>query len=104
FTERFSFHRISASLLIAGSAWLLGLCTVFSFNVWADFNIIGEMNFFESIDLVTTNIMLPLGGLLTAIFVGWFVKHDLLRHELHLDSRRFFQVWQWLLRYISPVA
>jgi NSS family neurotransmitter:Na+ symporter len=104
FTERFGFHRISACLLIAGCAWLLGLCTVFSFNDWTDFNFIGEMNFFESIDFVTTNIMLPLGGLLTAIFVGWFIKHDLLRHELQLDSRGFFQVWQWLLRYISPLA
>ena len=104
FTERFGFHRISACLLIAGCAWLLGLCTVFSFNDWSDLNLIGGMNFFELIDFVTTSIMLPLGGLLTAIFVGWFVKHDLLRQELHLDSRRFFQIWQWLLRYISPVA
>ena len=83
-TERFRFHRISASLLIALAAWLLGLGTVFSFNVWVDKKILWDLNFFGLIDFITTNIMLPLGGLLTAIYVGWRVNRELIVHELKL--------------------
>lgn len=103
-TERFRFHRISASLLIALGAWLLGLGTVFSFNVWVDKKILWDLNFFGLIDFLTTNVMLPLGGLLTAIYVGWRVKRELIEHELKLDSMRFVRVWHWVLRYISPLA
>jgi len=52
-------------------AWLLGLGSVFSFNLIADTHFIGERNFFESMDFFTSNIMLPMGGLFTALFVGW---------------------------------
>ena len=103
-TERFRFHRISASLLIALAAWLLGLGTVFSFNVWVDKKILWDLNFFGLIDFITTNIMLPLGGLLTAIYVGWRVNREFIAHELKLDSDRFVRVWHWLLRYVSPLA
>ena len=48
--------------------------------------------------------MLPLGGLLTAIYVGWRVNRELIVHELKLDSDRFVRVWHWLLRYVSPLA
>ncbi|MGB3609818.1 MAG: sodium-dependent transporter [Cellvibrio sp.] len=103
-TERFRFHRISASLLVALAAWLLGLGTVFSFNIWVDKKILWDMNFFGLIDFITTNVMLPLGGFLTAVYVGWRVKRELVDHELHLDSARFVRIWYWLLRYVSPIA
>ena len=103
-TERFRFHRISASLLIALAAWLLGLGTVFSFNIWVDKKILWDLNFFGLIDFITTNVMLPLGGLLTAIYVGWRVNREFIVHELKLDSERFVRVWHWLLRYVSPLA
>jgi NSS family neurotransmitter:Na+ symporter len=104
FSERFHFHRISASLLIAGSAWVLGLGTVFSFNDWAEFKPLWGMTVFGLIDFATTNVLLPLGGLLIAVFVGWFLKRELIEHELALDSVRFRRVWYWLLRYVSPLA
>src|SRR5690606_17624136 len=103
-SERFHFHRISANLLIAGSAWLLGLGTVFSFNDWAEIKPLWGMTFFALIDFITTNVMLPLGGFLLAIFVGWIVRRDILEQELALDSATFRRIWYVLLRYVSPVA
>lgn len=103
-TERFGFHRISANLLIVSCAWLLGLGTVFSFNDWADVKPFWGMNFFGVLDFVTTNLLLPLGGLLTAIFVGWVVKYSLIAQELKLDPRRLVRTWYWILRYVSPIA
>ncbi len=103
-TEKFGLKRLSANLLIAGSAWFVGLGTVLSFNDWKAITLIGKFNFFGLVDFVTTNLMLPLGGLLMAIFVGWVVRRDILRNELRQESERFFNLWYWVLRYISPLA
>lgn len=103
-TEKFGLKRLNANLLIAGSAWFVGLGTVLSFNDWEGVTLVGKFNFFGLVDFVTTNLMLPLGGLLMAIFVGWVVRRDILRNELRQESERFFNLWYWVLRYISPLA
>lgn len=103
-TERFGIKRLSANLLIGASAWFVGLGTVLSFNDWEGVKLVGKFNFFGLVDFVTTNLMLPLGGLLMAIFVGWVVRRDILRNELGQESERFFNLWYWVLRYISPMA
>lgn len=102
--ERFGFHRISASLLVAGAAWLLGLGSVLSFNQWSDQELLWGMNFYSCLDFFTTNLLLPSGGLLTAIFVGWIMKRELAAHEMQQDHPTLLAVWRWVLRYISPIA
>jgi NSS family neurotransmitter:Na+ symporter len=102
--ERFGFHRISASLLVAGVAWLLGLGSVLSFNQWSDQELLWGMNFYSCLDFFTTNLLLPSGGLLTAIFVGWIMKRELAAHEMQQDHPKLLMVWRWVLRYVSPIA
>ena len=102
--ERFGFHRISASLLVAGAAWLLGLGSVLSFNQWSEQELLWGMNFYSCLDFFTTNLLLPSGGLLTAIFVGWIMKRELAAHEMQQDHPRLLTVWRWILRYVSPIA
>lgn len=101
--ERFAFHRLSASLLIASCAWLLGLGTVFSFNDWSQFKPILGMTIFDFIDFITASVMLPLGGLAIAIYVGWFMQQRPLRLELQAESSSFVANWLWLLRYVTPL-
>ncbi|HEY7885358.1 MAG TPA: sodium-dependent transporter [Cellvibrionaceae bacterium] len=102
-TERFGFHRLSASLSITSCAWLLGLGTVVSFNDWAGIKPLLGMTVFELIDFISASVLLPLGGLLMAIYVGWFMKQRPLRRELRLDSSAMFSRWFWLVRFITPV-
>lgn len=104
FHERFGFHRISASLLVAGAAWLLGLGSVLSFNEWSDQELLWGKNFYSCLDFFTTNLLLPIGGLLTAIFVGWRMKREMVAHEMQQDNPRLLVIWRWILRYISPIA
>lgn len=103
-SERFGFHRISACFIVALAAWLLGLGSVLSFNEWSDKQILWGMNFYKCLDFFTTNLLLPSGGLLTALFVGWVMKRELSFHEMQQDSSKLLTLWLWVLRYISPVA
>lgn len=97
------FTRLTASLAICGFAWFLGLGTVLSFNEWGDYKLF-DKTFFDMLDFLTSNIMLPLGGLLIAVFVGWFMSSDMIKAEMKMKNETVFTVWRFVLRFISPVA
>ena len=103
--ERHGFSRISAAAWSGGGAWLLGLATIFSFNVWS-----GEpyqwqgMTVFDMLDYLTANIMLPLGGLLIAIFAGWRMRRASLLDELDIADGRLFRFWYVLIRFVAPLG
>lgn len=103
-TERFSMNRQVATLLFSVLGWLLGMGTVFSFNRWSgeEYQLFG-MTVFELLDFVTANIMLPLSGLLIAIFAGWVMKRSVVYKELNLSLVRF-NLWRALCRVIAPVC
>jgi NSS family neurotransmitter:Na+ symporter len=97
--------RIYAATLCGGVVWLLGVGSVFSFNIWSgeEYQIFGK-TFFDILDYLTANIMLPLGGLLIAIFAGWRLRRSSCEEELALGSPRAFNLWYTVIRYVSPVA
>ncbi len=66
--------RGQAAIAISFFVWVLGIGSALSFNVWSDFHLISEKNFLDSMDFLANQILLPLGGMLIAIFVGWFMK------------------------------
>ena len=101
--ERFNLSRITAALWSGLATWLLGLGTVFSFNVWEELKFFG-LNFFQFLDFLTSNIMLPLGGILIAVFAGWLMKVELTKAELNIHNSTVYLIWQALVRYIAPVA
>jgi len=97
----------SISLIEPGVAWLieslLGIGTVLSFNLWKDYTIAGN-TFFDVMDFVTASVMLPLIGLLIALFAGWVMKRDQAKEALSDTSPLLLAIWHWLLRYVSPLA
>jgi len=103
--ENRSMTRVRASIWVGVSVWLLGLGSVFSFNIWsgAEFQLFGK-TFFDLLDYLTANIMLPMGGLLIAIFAGWRMTRDSSVEEFNLRFNFFYRVWRLLIRYITPVA
>ncbi len=98
-------NRLASCLLLGGIAWLLGFTAVLSFNDWADFKpwfLLGRTPF-DFLDFMTAQVMLPLGGLFIAIFVGWFMQRDIVRSEMAGESHPLYDIWEFVLRYISPV-
>ncbi|MDH5514943.1 MAG: sodium-dependent transporter [Gammaproteobacteria bacterium] len=101
--------RVNASVVAGISTWLFGLLTVFSFNIWSDFKPLAvgkfaDMTLFDLLDYLTANIMLPLGGLLIAIFAVWKMSRASTVDELNMGDRFFYPLWRFLVRYITPIA
>lgn len=101
--ESHGFKRLSANLLLGLIAWLVGLGTVFSFNIWADYKVAG-FTFFDFLDFLSSSIMLPLSGILIALIVGWLMKPDIVRQELADERPLIFKCWKTILRYISLLS
>jgi NSS family neurotransmitter:Na+ symporter len=100
--------RVYASVWIGVLIWLMGLGSIFSFNIWKDKTwsipyLFKDANFFATLDYLTANIMLPMGGLFIAIFAAWLMRESSSREELATWSP-IYRVWLFLTRYIAPVA
>ncbi len=100
--EKYSFSRAEATVRLSSLTWLLGIGTLLSFNHLSDVTLFG-MTFFDLLDNFTSKIMLPLGGLLMAIFVGFIVKRKIVSDELEM-SQTLFNFWRFIIRFIAPVA
>jgi len=108
--ERFGLRRQLAALYVCLSLFILGLGPVFSFNIWKEWRPLAaidrfaEFGYFEILDYLTANLMMPVSGLLLAIFVGWLVKPEAIANELQMKYPALFRTWFWLLRWVVPVS
>lgn len=102
--ENKGFSRQKACVWSGAVAWLLGLVTVFSFNIWKNVKLF-ERTFFELTDYLTANLMLPIGGFCIAVFAGWIMKQEHSKAELDLPGEHLnFIVWKFLVSYVAPAA
>ena len=100
--ENHGMNRIYASVFIGIITWFIGLGSLLSFNLWSEHKLFG-LNFFDLLDYLTANIMLPLGGLFIAIFAGWLMKTDSTKNELN-TTKNGYNIWLILVRFVAPVA
>ncbi|MDG1463015.1 MAG: sodium-dependent transporter, partial [Gammaproteobacteria bacterium] len=101
--ESFDFKRPVAASLIGLLIWALGFLTVLSFNALSDFTFLNG-TFFDNLDYLTSNIMMPLGGLAVAVFCGWVMCTHSSASELDPEAGSGYRVWRLLSRYVAPVA
>jgi neurotransmitter:Na+ symporter, NSS family len=101
-------HGISRRRVVIGAAivcFLLGVPASLSFGVMAELTVFGK-NWFDLMDFLANNLMLPIGGLGTALFVGWAWRAPALRAlsndgQLH---QPWAPVWLFILRYLAPAG
>ncbi|MNQ57005.1 hypothetical protein D3C85_711450 [compost metagenome] len=101
--EKFSMGRIKAVLLSGAAVWLLSLGSVLSFNAWSEVTLLGK-TFFDGLDFLTSNLMMPLGGLFTVLFTGWVMKRALAAQAIGLEQNGGFGLWWLAIRWITPLA
>ncbi|ABM63157.1 sodium-dependent transporter [Halorhodospira halophila] len=100
--ETRGWKRPKAAAAVAAAAWLVGIGSLLAFNVWAGFTIAG-LNFQELAEYLSTSVMLPLGGLLMALFAGWVLPRSVTTEELALPDW-VYRGWLVLVRFVVPAA
>ena len=102
--------RSRSVAIAAATAWVLGMGSVLSFNLWSGWHPLGLLpafagkTFFDVMDYVSSNVLLPIGALATSALVGWRISRSIVDEELS-DTTPFAR-WLciWLLRYACPIA
>jgi len=100
--EHYARTRAQATIIIGGLIWLIGMGSVLSFNTLSETTFLAG-TVFDNVDYLTSNIMLPLGGLLITIFAGWVMCRNSTSDELG-SSGSWYKMWRILARFIAPIG
>ncbi len=104
--DRFNYSRMKATFAGGSFFYLIGIFALLAnsqeFGMYLTF---GSKNLFDWLDYVTASILLPLGGLLMSVFVGYVMPRSQIRAALKGSmSDALFSFWYACLRYIVPPA
>lgn len=105
-TEEFHMSRKKGAAIITGSIFVLGVLCSLSFGPLSDVKLF-DRNIFSMFDDLSGMILLPLGGMLIAIFAGWVLDRQLYREEITNSGEikaPYFKLLIFALRYIAPTA
>jgi NSS family neurotransmitter:Na+ symporter len=102
-------HRLSRKnvVLVASLVcFLLGVPASLSFGQWSGVHVVGERGIFDSLDFLANSVLLPVGGLLTAVFVGWIWGPHALAALDPATGRAppWARLWLFVLRFIAPLG
>ena len=106
FQEELHISRSHAAMIVTGGCSLIGAICSLSLGEWSFLKVAG-VDLFDVFDFVTGQIFLPVGGLLTCLFIGWYVPKKLVKDEFtNWGTTRgvFFGTYYFLIRFVCPLA
>ncbi len=106
FIEEFNMGRKASTVLATILTSLLGIICSLSMGVLSPFTVFG-LNFFDLMDWISANLLLPLGGMFIAIFVGWFLGRKKVKKEMANGGAfpgAFLSIFMFLVKFIAPIA
>ncbi len=106
FVEEHGIKRKKATVWCAVGSLIIGLLATVSLQDNSHF-VIGKMPFFDILDNLTANILMPVGGLLITVFIGWKLKKDAFIDELTNQGTMKIalkNVIFFIIKYIAPLA
>jgi len=106
--DELHWSRLLSLVLVGGTVFLLGIPSALSSGLIAEWKPImfGGRNFLDAACFLTDNILMPIGGLLMCIFVGWVQGPSKMGAEIANHGAwpfRQYPAWAFIMRYIAPV-
>jgi NSS family neurotransmitter:Na+ symporter len=104
FVDEKNHHRKRASVITGIAIFALGVPSALSLGPWADVKLFGK-DFLGLMDYLTTNLLLPFGGIALAVFAGW-VCASRMREEVGEGGRRqrIATIWLFVVKWVAPAA
>jgi NSS family neurotransmitter:Na+ symporter len=104
--NRYEMTRKKATMYCSIFFYLLGIVALASnVNDFAPMLKVGDKGFFDWLDFVCSTIIVPIGGILAVIFVGYYVDKKTITDELYpVMGVGFTKIWFFMVRYIIPIA
>ncbi len=104
--EKFNFTRSRAAVLVTSGSLVIGVVSSWALGIWKSFTICG-LNLFDALDFLTAKIMLPLGGMFAAVFVGWMLDRSIVKGEVTnygMLKSSYYPLYIFILRFVAPIG
>lgn len=104
--EELKMTRGNATIASTLSAGVLGIVTVLSMGSMSGVKIFNR-NVFGLLEYVTSNIMLPLGGLFIVLFIGWYYGRQNIKTELTNNGQikaGYLPLFIFIVKFLAPIA
>jgi neurotransmitter:Na+ symporter, NSS family len=106
FHEQLHVGRVKASFWCTVVCILLGTACTLSFGILGDAKVFG-LTFFGLFDFIVAKLLMPVGGLVICIFLGWIIDERILKSELTNDGTLrapYYPLYRFIIRYLAPIA
>lgn len=103
FIDEFNFPRTATTIIMSILMFILGIAASLSMGVWQDYKLFGK-NFFDILDYISSNLIMPFGGIMVAILVGW-KSWSLVAEQFASQGKNpwWLPLLKWFLRIIAPI-
>ena len=105
--EKRGVSRSQAVMTTGFAGWVLGVVSILSFSYWSfSFTVLGlekKLGVFDILQMLTSNLLLPAGGILASAFAGWVLNRTITKKELGLTGPLVFPLWLRAVRIVVPV-
>lgn len=105
FVDSCGMHRKATSIIVGAVVFLLGIPSSLSFGVMGEVKLF-DKNFFDIMDFLSSNLLLPIGGLFISLFAGWVIwpkaKLDIAGEDGTVPV--WMTAWGIIVRVIAPLA
>lgn len=105
--DEFNWDRRRSTFVMAGIIFLIGAAASLGLGIWDHITLLPGKDIFDSLDFTASNILLPLGGMLMCIFIGWFWGLENAIKEASNEGKLAFKlapVWGFLVKFVAPIA
>lgn len=103
--DEWKIERKKATIGVALVEFIVGILMMLSFGVLSGISIFGRSIFDFTNDVLVSAILLPLGGLLMVLLVGWVLKPKAILDEINIgDGIKFNKYYTVTIKYIAPIA
>ena len=106
FHKHFRLPRPMSAVIVSAVCLVLSMFCSWSFGTWQDVTIFG-MGFFDLFDFLVAKLIMPVGGMLMCIFLGWVVDEKVLRAEMTNNGTLrspLYPAYRFIIRYFAPIC
>lgn len=106
FIDEAKWNRKKAVWIMGIIIFLLGVPSSLGQGVWSGVKIIGGRDILDSLDFLANNALLPLGGFLLCIFIGWSWGTNKATEEANIGAKsiKLGTTYSFLIKYVIPIA
>ena len=101
------FNRKKATIFMTLAVYIAGIPSALSYSLLGNVKLVKGMEVLDSLDYIASNFMLPIGGLLIAVYAGFILDKRISQAEITENGGTYlaiFKMWYFAIRFIAPVA